>query len=231
MQFHLDEVMRVKNGPGHALYEEIRSIKAKALREKRPRTIAEQNQIHAAREKSRQLYDEAAGRAGAVGDGRTSSRVTAQQASAPQAVSRVAAKSGETVHTRGGKSIHKRLADERRSSEKWDLVNEVISDADGRPIQVPKRVDLETGAPVRGRGTQGVQPDAVNFERRVVLDDKPLTRSISRDRQQIIRFIEAYKARTGEMPRYVAITRYDHNGVAVRTDLYTPDDFLVPRGR
>jgi hypothetical protein len=66
----------------------------------------------------------------------------------------------------------------------------------------------------------------VDFRRDLVLDDKPLTRRISRDRQEIIRFITAYQQRTGRMPRYIAIMRYDRNGVPVRTDLYKPETFL-----
>jgi hypothetical protein len=138
-------------------------------------------------------------------------------------------KSGETVHTRSGRSTHKQLADERRAAGDFDLVNEPIRDAQGKPIEVPTRVDLETGTPVARKGTQTTRPDAVNFERDLILDDKPLTRPISRDRQEIIRFITAYQERTGRMPRYIAITRYDRSGVPIRTDLYKPETFLPKR--
>jgi hypothetical protein len=70
----------------------------------------------------------------------------------------------------------------------------------------------------------------VNFERDLILDDKPLTRPILRDRQEIIRFITACQQRTGRMPRHIAITRYDRTGVPIRTDLYKPEVFL-PEGR
>jgi len=154
----------------------------------------------------------------------------AGRTSAGAAGETIGSKSGETVHTRSGKSTHRQLADERRAAGEFDLVNEPIRDAQGRPIDVPTRVDLKTGAPVAAKGTQTAWPDAVKFERDLILDDKPLARAISRDRQQIIRFISAYQQRTGRMPRYIAITLYDSSGVPIRTDLYRPEIFL-PEGK
>jgi hypothetical protein len=156
---------------------------------------------------------------------------TAARGTSPASVAgRIEPKGGETVHTRSGKLVHRQLADERRAAGDFDLVNQTIVDAGGKPIQVPARVDLETGAPVTRTGTQTARPDAVSFERDLILDDKPLERPITRDRQEIIRFITAYQQRTGRMPRYIAITRYDRNGVLVRTDLYRPEMFL-PKSR
>jgi hypothetical protein len=67
----------------------------------------------------------------------------------------------------------------------------------------------------------------VNFERRLILDDKPLGRPIAKDRQEIIRFIKAYQQRDGHLPNVIGITRYDPTtGQQVLTELYSPADFL-----
>jgi hypothetical protein len=137
----------------------------------------------------------------------------------------VAAKTGETSATRSGKQVHKQLADERRASGEFDLVQKPITRVDGAAIEVPKRVDLKTGAPQDARVQQAV-PDAVKFDRKLILDDKPLARDIAKDRQEMIRFIEAYRQRTGELPEIIAIQRYGPAGNPVRTDLFHPSDFL-----
>lgn len=135
--------------------------------------------------------------------------------------------SGETIDTAQGKSVHKKLANERRASGEFDLVNEAIPDGAGNPIQVPKRVNLKTGEAVEARGSQTAHPDAVDFGRRLILDDKPLGRDVFKDRQEIIRFMRAYEAREGVLPETIAIQRYDPvTGMPVRTDLYSPQDFL-----
>jgi hypothetical protein len=140
--------------------------------------------------------------------------------------------SGETASTAKGKDVHRRLADERRASEQFDLVNRPIPDASGKPIEVPKRVDLKTGEPIAAKGTQQAIPDAVKFDRGgIVIDDKPIGRPIAKDRQEIIRFIRAYEKATGELPKTIAIQRYDAiTGMPVKTDLFKPSDFL-PGGK
>jgi hypothetical protein len=136
-------------------------------------------------------------------------------------------RAGETGSTRSGKSIHSRLAAERRAARDFDSVDEVMRDREGRPIEVSRRVDLKSGEPVTTRGTQVVRPDAVRFENGgLILDDKPLTRSVAKDRQEMIRNIRAFEKREGHLPRFVAIQRYDPNGVPVRVDLFKPEDFL-----
>jgi hypothetical protein len=139
--------------------------------------------------------------------------------------SSVSAKTGETAATRSGKAVHKRLADERRASGEFDLVQQSITRTDGTIIEVPKRVDLRTGVPHDMRVQKAI-PDAVNFDRKLILDDKPLARDIAKDKQEMIRFIEAYRTRTGELPDVIAIQRYDAAGNSVKTDLFKPSDFL-----
>jgi hypothetical protein len=147
------------------------------------------------------------------------------------AADRIEPRRGETAHTRSGRSVHEQNAAQRRESGMFDLVNEEIRYEGGEPIRVDERVDLETGEPVPGAGTQTARPDAVSFDLGLVLDDKPLGRPVSKDRQEIIRFIKAYQERTGRMPRLIALTRYDSNGVQVVTELYTPEMFLPKKKR
>lgn len=58
-RLHLKEMDEVADGIGHKLYEEVRSIKAKAIIENRKLTIDEFNNIKNLEEKSLKLYDEA----------------------------------------------------------------------------------------------------------------------------------------------------------------------------
>jgi hypothetical protein len=135
-------------------------------------------------------------------------------------------KTGETAATATGKDVHAQLADERRAAGGFDLVNQPLTDGTGTAIQVPRRVDLKTGLPADGR-TQIARPDAVRYDRGLILDDKPLGRPIAKDRQEMIRFIDAYNQSQGTMPRRVAIQRYDPvTGQPVVTELYDPSDFL-----
>ncbi|GAA4441637.1 hypothetical protein GCM10023155_47630 [Bremerella cremea] len=63
--------------------------------------------------------------------------------------------------------------------------------------------------------------------RKLIVDDKPLGRPIAKDRQEMIRFIEAYRQREGHLPDVIGIQRYDpKTGQAVLTELYSPNDFL-----
>ena len=135
--------------------------------------------------------------------------------------------SGETESTAFGKLIHKTQASLRRESGLFDTVEKPIKDKDGNPILVPKRVDLKTGEALPGSPLQNVIPDAVSFDRALIVDDKPMGRPIAKDRQEIIRFINAYEKREGNLPEVIAIQRYDpKTGAPVKTDLYSPHDFL-----
>ena len=74
------------------------------------------------------------------------------------------------------------------------MVNEPINNLDGSIILVPRRVRLPTGEPVHGKGYQTAKPDAVI--RDIIIDDKLVSRPISKDRQELIRFINAYQQKT-----------------------------------
>ncbi|MBO0856950.1 MAG: hypothetical protein J2P21_00545 [Chloracidobacterium sp.] len=52
-------------------------------------------------------------------------------------------------------------------------------------------------------------PDAVNYEKGVIVDDKPEGRPIRKDRQEIIRLLEAFKQREGVYTKTIEINRYD----------------------
>lgn len=135
--------------------------------------------------------------------------------------------SGETLATASGKAIHRALAAERRASGDFDLVASPIVDSTGKAILVTRRVDLKTGNPLPSTGFQTAVPDAVSYEARLILDDKPVGRLVSKDRQEIIRFIRAYEQGSGSLPSRIAIQRYDPaTGLPVVTELYTPADFL-----
>jgi len=134
---------------------------------------------------------------------------------------------GETTSTAIGKQVHSASAAARRASGEFDLVETAIKDANGNPILVPRRVNLKTGKPQPGARLQQAKPDAVNFGRRLIVDDKPLGRPLAKDRQEIIRFIEAFRRREGQLPSRIGIQRYDpKTGQPIRTDLHTPDEFL-----
>jgi hypothetical protein len=152
---------------------------------------------------------------------------------AGESVAANTAVTGETAATITGKSEHRQFAAERRASGDFDLVNQPIADAAGNPIQVTRRVDLQTGQPVTQSGLQSAVPDAVRYDRNLILDDKPLGRPISKDRQEVIRFIRTYEESQGTLPKTIAIQRYDPaTGRPVVTELYKPSDFLpAPRKR
>ena len=134
---------------------------------------------------------------------------------------------GETASTATGKSVHKTQADIRRASGEWSEVNTPITDKSGNIIRVPKRVNLKTGEPQPDSPLQEAIPDAVNYNKRLILDDKPIGRPIAKDRQEIIRFIKAYQIREGVLPERIVIQRYDPvTGQPTHTEIYTPDDFL-----
>jgi hypothetical protein len=52
-------MLDVKNGTGHQLYEQTRSIRAKAKAENRPLSAEEVQQVQALERQQQQLYDEA----------------------------------------------------------------------------------------------------------------------------------------------------------------------------
>jgi hypothetical protein len=133
---------------------------------------------------------------------------------------------GETPSTKLGKEIHAERAAQRRASGQYDLVNEAIPDKAGNPIFVPKEIDIKTGKPKPDTPLQKAVPDAVNFNQALIIDDKPLGRPIMKDRQEIIRFINAYKEREGVLPQTIEIHRYDQNGQMARIESYKPEDFL-----
>ena len=115
------------------------------------------------------------------------------------------------------------MADARRECGQFDLVQKAIKDKNCNPILVPKRVNLQTGKPQPGTVFQESIPDAVSFRRNLIVDGRP----IAKDRQEIIRFIEAYKQREGCLPEIIAIQRHDpQTGQPVFTELYSPNDFL-----
>ncbi|KRP58125.1 hypothetical protein [Pseudomonas trivialis] len=134
---------------------------------------------------------------------------------------------GETASTSLGKRVHKTQADLRRESGLLSTVEQAIADQFGNPILVPKRVDLKTGEAQPGANFQKAIPDAANFDRRLIVDDKPLGRPIAKDRHEIIRFIEAFRQREGVLPETIGIQRYaPKTGLPGKTELYSPYDFL-----
>jgi hypothetical protein len=137
---------------------------------------------------------------------------------------------GETEATALGKSYHAQRATGRRESGEYDLVNQPFVGPDGQAILVTKRVDLKTGQPVPESGTQTARPDAVVFKREVVIDDKPIGRPLSKDQQEILRFIRAYEKQFGAPPKTIAIERYDSVTMKpVVTELYKPTDFPLKK--
>ena len=59
IQLHLKPVLDVKNGVGHALYEEVRAIEAAAVKANRPLTAAELGKLDELRAQARLVYDRA----------------------------------------------------------------------------------------------------------------------------------------------------------------------------
>jgi|SRR5262245_1434075 len=88
----------------------------------------------------------------------------------------------------------------RRASGEFDEVNSPIKDKSGEPILVPNGVDLKTGEPQPNTPLQDAIPDAANYEKGLIIDDKPDGRPIRKDRHEIIRFLEAFKQREGVYP-------------------------------
>jgi hypothetical protein len=87
VQLHLEQVLEVKGGPGHAIYEQLRSIEAQAVKEGRALSADELLKIDALNKESRRLYDEAY--ASALGGGEKAAVTTASQvapASKPETV-------------------------------------------------------------------------------------------------------------------------------------------------
>jgi RHS repeat-associated protein len=140
---------------------------------------------------------------------------------------------GETTATATGKRVHKQQADGRRAEKDengdpaWDTVNRPITDENGDPIEVPKRVDKKTGKP--SDKTQTAIPDAMKGPAKggVILDDKPEGRPISKDRAELERFVQAYTEKYGEPPKKIIIQRYDPDtGEPTRTEELDPKDYV-----
>lgn len=136
-------------------------------------------------------------------------------------------KSGNNDEAAIGQSVHKDKKEKHKDSKKWDDVSTQMKDADGNPIKVPARIDLETGDPVLRKGDKTVIPDAVSYKRGEILDVKPLGTKISKYRQQIIGYIKAYELKTGKLPKKILIERYDRStGKTVGIEVYDPKIFL-----
>ncbi|WP_175400658.1 hypothetical protein, partial [Paenibacillus sp. KS1] len=134
---------------------------------------------------------------------------------------------GETNSTKIGKEVHKKRADERRESGGFDTVNEPLKDKKGNVIEVPKRID-KNGKP--SKKYQRAIPDAVQGPPiGNIIDDKPVGRPISKDKQEIRRFIDAYEQKYGESPKKVIIQRYDpKTGAPAESEVYSPKFFKNP---
>jgi Bacterial toxin 3 len=63
LQLHLQGIMTIKNGEGHALYEQVRTIDARVHAEKRAHTTSERQQITELNARMKKLYDDAFERA------------------------------------------------------------------------------------------------------------------------------------------------------------------------
>jgi hypothetical protein len=133
---------------------------------------------------------------------------------------------GETSSTAAGRLAHKEWADAARKQGNFDLIDEFMTDAEGNAIKVPRRVDLDTGLPKPGAREQRVRPDGVDFDQDLIVDLKPEGRPLSKDRQQMIRYIRAYEIRTGHPPKTIRILRTDITGQIVRQEDHPPSDFL-----
>ena len=88
-----------------------------------------------------------------------------------------------------------------------------------RPSTEPRLwvYDMATGKPKPGTKIVASKPDAVNFKTGTILDDKPAG-DIGQHREQLFRYIRAYKEATGQMPKEIII------------EFYTPQTF-EPAGR
>jgi hypothetical protein len=64
MQLHLEGIMSIKNGEGHAIYEQARAIEAELTSAKRPPTADEVARITALNARMKNLYDDAFRKAG-----------------------------------------------------------------------------------------------------------------------------------------------------------------------
>jgi hypothetical protein len=140
---------------------------------------------------------------------------------------REGAVSGATEATSTGTRIHTERAALDRASGQYDQVSSPMTDKNGTPIEVPYQTDLKTGSPVAGKGTQAAAPDAVSYSRSEIMDYKPTGRPIMKDRQEIIRFIQAFQAREGRLPAKIIIKRYDPaTGALVGEETYAPESFM-----
>ncbi|MET0404199.1 MAG: RHS repeat-associated core domain-containing protein, partial [Cystobacter sp.] len=134
---------------------------------------------------------------------------------------------GNTIDTEIGRRTHANRADVDRASGNWDYVDEVMADAGGANILVPKRVDLKTGRPI-GDATMKAKPDGMTAPSRnggTIMDNKPDGKGMHK--QQIIRYITAYEQKFGVVPAKIEIQRYHKiTGETVRVDVYSPFEYM-----
>ena len=136
---------------------------------------------------------------------------------------------GATGATRAGTDSHKVFADADRASGLYDQVGTMIRTQTGDPILVPHEVNLQTGTPTAGKGTQRSFPDAVSFARRELVDYKPIGRLLSKDRQEMIRNITAYQMREGHLPDRIIIREYDPATMTVVNETVHAPSIFLPR--
>jgi hypothetical protein len=135
------------------------------------------------------------------------------------------------ITSRRGIDVHAMRAAERRVSGQWDLVDTFMTRQNGARITLPEEIDMSTGRPLPGTKMVDSKPDAVSFARRMILDDKPAgSNIIVEHRQQMFRYIQAYRDATGQMPRQIVIEFYDTAELTpVETRVFDPMSF-VPVG-
>ena len=134
---------------------------------------------------------------------------------------------GSTTANLAGTGSHRGFADTDRASGRFAQVGVMMRTKAGDPIDVPYAVDLRTGLPVAGKGTQRSFPDAVSFARKEIGDYKPSGRALSKDRQELIRNITAYQLCEGHLPEIIIIITYDSaTKKVVSESVHSPADFL-----
>jgi hypothetical protein len=123
---------------------------------------------------------------------------------------------------------HARQAVVRRASGKWDLVDEMLVGKDGKPIRVAEKYD-KAGNPIASTEYKSTKPDAVSFNRREILDDKPLgNRDPLKYRDQMIGYIRAYEVVAGSRPDRIIIQWYDPITGNLLTPSIYPSTFFLP---
>lgn len=122
-----------------------------------------------------------------------------------------------------GNFAHTLKEQEQQDSGEWDDVNTSMKDSNGEPIKVAKNYDSD-GNPEYGSTIKKARPDAVSYEREEIYEYKPDNEETYR--HQILRYINAYNAKTGKDPKRIIIERY--NPVTFETvshKTYTPQQY------